>query len=248
MYSSVAGASTIRRVTEDTPTEAGAPEVGAGALAVADAPERRERLKTVYREARACSRCAQLVSARTQVVFGSGHANADLMLVGASPTTTEDEHGSPFTGAAGRLLDDLLGTIGRSRADVFVTHALKCRPPGNRDADPAELARCRSYLDAQIALVRPRVICTLGNFATRAVRGSGSVAELHGQPESVELGGRALYLVPLLHPVAALYTQSMLGTLRTDMAKLPELLARPELPQPAPEPESAPDPEVEVGD
>lgn len=232
MYSSGSTGSTIRRVTEDTPVQIGAPEGLPGASAVSDAAERRERLKTVYREARACSRCAQLVSARTQVVFGSGHANADLMFVGASPSVTEDEIGSPFIGAPGRLLDDLLGGIGLARGDVFVTHALKCRPPGNRDADPAELARCRSYLDAQIALVRPRVVCTLGNFATRAVRGSGSVSELHGRAEAVELGGRAVYLVPLLHPVAALYTQSMLGTLRADVAGLPEILARPELPQP----------------
>lgn len=166
------------------------------------------------------------------MVFGSGHANADLMLVGASPTATEDETGSPFVGAPGRLLDDLLGAIGLARGDVFVTHALKCRPPGNRDADLAEVARCRSYLDAQISLVRPRVICTLGNFATRAVRGSGSVTDLHGKAEAVELGGRAVYLVPLLHPIAALYTQSMLSTLRAGVAGLPEILARPELPQP----------------
>lgn len=182
------------------------------------------------------------------MVFGSGHANAGLMLVGASPSISEDETGTPFDGAAGRLLDDLLGSIGLSRADVFLTHALKCRPPGNRDADLSEIARCRSYFEAQISLVRPRVVCTLGNFATRAVRGSGSVAELHGRPEAVELGGCAVYLVPLLHPVAALYTQTMLSTLRSDVAALPELLARPALPQPVEEPEASAVPSGGGGD
>lgn len=159
------------------------------------------------------------------------------MLVGESPSARDDEQGSPFAGTAGRLLDDLLGTVGLARADVFLTHVLKCRPPGNRDADPAEVARCRPYLDAQVALVRPRVVCTLGNFATRALRpGGGSVTELHGRPEPVVIAGHALYLVPLFHPVAALYTRTMLDALRADVAVLPELLARPELPPPAGEP------------
>ena len=154
------------------------------------------------------------------------------MFVGDAPSAREDVTGVPLTGSPGRLLDDLLGTIGLARGDVFVTHVLKCRPPGNRDADPAEVARCRTYLEQQVALVRPRVICTLGNFATRAVRGGGaSITELHGKPERVELGGQAAYLVPLLHPVAALYTRAMLSALRADFATLPELLARPELPQ-----------------
>ncbi len=205
------------------------------------ADDRRERLKQVFLQARGCTRCAQLAAARTNVVFGAGHADAALMLVGEVPSAREDEQGVPFTGAAGKLLDDLLESIGVPREDVFVTHALKCRPPGNRDADPSEVAKCRPYLEEQVRLVRPRVICTLGNFATRALTGDAAlVTERHGRPEEVVIGGTAVYVVPLYHPAAALYTRTLLDTLRADFAALPELLARPVLPQPLREPEPAP--------
>ncbi|MBJ7471880.1 MAG: uracil-DNA glycosylase [Solirubrobacteraceae bacterium] len=227
-------------MSEDTPDETGAVAVSPGAAALGDAAARREALKQVFVESRGCTRCAQLVGGRTQVVFGAGHADASLMLVGAAPTAREDEEGTPFTGAAGKLLEDLLGSIGLARADVFVTHVLKCRPPGNRDADPSEVARCRPYLLDQIALVRPRVVCTLGNFATRALTGDPTaVTQRHGQPEVVELGGVAVYVMPLYHPAAALYTRALLDTLRDDVSRLPELLARPALPQPEPAAEAA---------
>ncbi len=233
MYSSAAAGSTIRRVSEDTPSETGALAVAVGASALPDADDRRERLKQVFLDARACTRCAQLAAARTQVVFGAGHADATLMLVGEAPTAREDEQGVPFTGAAGKLLDDLLGSIGLSREEVFITHVLKCRPPGNRDADPSELSKCRPYLLEQIKLVQPRVVCTLGSFATRALTGDATpVTQRHGQVEIAELGETAVYLVPLYHPAAALYTRALLDTLREDVARLPELLARPALPQP----------------
>ncbi len=224
-----------------------------GALAVSpdapghdDATARRERLKQVFLEARGCTKCAQLAAARQHVVFGSGHANARLMLVGEVPSAREDEQGVPFTGAAGKLLDDLLSSIGVAREDVFVTHALKCRPPGNRDADPSEVAKCRPYLEEQVRLVRPRVICTLGNFATRAVTGDATpVTQRHGRAETVEVGEAAVYVVPLYHPAAALYTRALLDTLRADFAGLPELLARPALPQPERVAESEPAPDEE---
>ena len=156
------------------------------------------------------------------------------MLVGAAPSAREDEQGVPFSGASGKLLDDLLESIGLSRADVFVTHVLKCRPPGNRDADPSEVSKCRPYLHEQVKLVQPRVVCTLGNFATRALTGDGTpVTQRHGQVEIAELGETAVHLVPLYHPAAALYTRALLDTLREDFARLPELLARPAPPQPA---------------
>lgn len=244
MYSSAAAGSTIRRVSEDTPAEPGALASGLGPPGVPDADARREALKQVFLDARGCVKCAQLAAARTQVVFGAGHADATLMLIGEAPTAREDEQGVPFTGAAGKLLDDLLGSIGLARADVFITHVLKCRPPGNRDADPSELAKCRPYLLEQVKLVQPRVVCTLGNFATRALTGDGApVTERHGQAEIVELGETAVHLVPLFHPAAALYTRSLLDTLREDFARLPELLARPALPQPVIEPAAVDEPE-----
>lgn len=184
----------------------------------------------MFHDARACTRCAQLVAARTQVVFGGGDADADLMLIGEAPGAREDEHGEPFVGASGKLLDELLASIGLTRADVFVTNALKCRPPSNRDPAPAEIERCRPYLDQQIDLVRPRVIATLGNFATRLLRADNApITELHGRPEVRTIGGRAVHLMPLFHPAAALYTRALLDTLRDDFARLGDLLALPPL-------------------
>jgi uracil-DNA glycosylase family 4 len=111
------------------------------------AAERRERLKEVYEQARSCARCPQLAEGRTTVVFGSGNADADLMFVGEAPGANEDRQGLPFVGQAGKLLDQLLGEIGLTRADVFVVNTLKCRPPGNRDPLPGELENCQEYLE-----------------------------------------------------------------------------------------------------
>lgn len=231
--------STIRRVTQRTSDEPGAELDDSGALtgdsaalrAELTAPQRREQLAGVFRAARECTACPQLAGSRTQVVFGGGNADADLMLIGEAPGAREDELGTPFVGAAGRLLDELLASVGVTRADVFITKVLKCRPPGNRDPAPTELARCRTYLDDQIALVRPRVIATLGSVATKALRpGTESIGELHGRVEVLELDGLTAQLVPLYHPAAALYTRSLLDTLRDDVARLAELLARPTVP------------------
>jgi DNA polymerase len=213
---------------------------------VTDTAERREQLKQVYLEASACTRCA-LAETRTTVVFGAGNADADLMFVGEAPGANEDKLGLPFVGQAGRLLDKLLAEIGLERGDVFIANVLKCRPPGNRDPRPQEIEACRDYLHRQVDLIEPRVICTLGNFSTKLLRGDPTgISRLHGQPEVHVLGHRAVRLYPIYHPAAALYTPSMLETLRTDFAALPELLAmgpppQPELLEPVPEiePEAA---------
>src|SRR3954470_11739994 len=131
------------------------------------ADERREELKAVFQIAKDCTRCPQLAATRTTVVFGAGNADADLMFVGEAPGANEDKQGVPFVGQAGRLLETLLGEIGLARSDVFIANVLKCRPPGNRDPLPAEIEACEGYLFQQVELIRPRVICTLGNFATK---------------------------------------------------------------------------------
>jgi uracil-DNA glycosylase len=199
------------------------------------AAERRERLKEVYEQARSCVRCPQLAEGRTTVVFGSGNADADLMFVGEAPGANEDRQGLPFVGQAGKLLDQLLGEIGLTRADVFVTNTLRCRPPGNRDPLPGELENCQEYLEAQLRLIEPRVVCTLGNFATKLLRDDPTgITRLHGRAEERRvLGARTVRLYPLYHPAAALYTPSMLDVLRADFARLPELLALPAPEQPA---------------
>src|SRR4051794_18050421 len=212
------------------------------------AEQRREELKAVYREASGCTRCPQLAATRTTVVFGSGNADAELMFVGEAPGANEDKQGVPFVGQAGRLLDTLLGEIGLTRPDVFVVNVLKCRPPGNRDPLPQEIDSCQDYLLRQLELIQPRVVCSLGNFATKLLRGDPAtgITRLHGRAEIRAIGPRTLRLYPLFHPAAALYTPAMLETLRTDFHRIPELLALE--PPPQPEPEAAepvvPEPEL----
>jgi uracil-DNA glycosylase len=200
--------------------------------------QRRDALKEVLAQARSCARCPELAATRKTVVFGAGNANADLMFVGEAPGASEDEQGLPFVGRAGQLLNTLLGEIGLAREDVFICNTLKCRPPGNRDPLPVEISNCQDYLLRQVELIQPTVICTLGNFSTKLLRGDTTgITRLHGQPEVLTLGRRAARLYPIYHPAAALYTPRMLETLREDFARLPELLAMgaPEQPLEVPE-------------
>jgi uracil-DNA glycosylase len=210
------------------------------------AAERREELKAVWRQAQACTKCPQLASARQTVVFGSGNADADLMFVGEAPGVNEDKQGLPFVGQAGRLLDTLLGEIGLQRTDTFICNVLKCRPPGNRDPLPQEIDNCQDYLFRQIELIEPRVICTLGNFSTKLLRGEPTgITRLHGREEIRRIGPRRVRLYPIYHPAAALYTPKMLEVLREDFQRLPALLALDPPEQPEPEPELViPEPEV----
>jgi uracil-DNA glycosylase len=214
---------------------------------VRTAEERREALKDVYGEARGCLNCPQLAATRTQVVFGAGNADADLMFVGEAPGANEDRMGRPFVGQAGKLLSQLLVEVGLERADVFITNVLLCRPPGNRDPHPAEIENCQGYLFRELELIEPKVVCTLGNFATKLLRGDNAgISRVHGQDEVRVIGPRAVRLYPLFHPAAALYTPRMLEILREDFARIPELLAQPAPDQPAPpapEPEAMPEPE-----
>ena len=187
-----------------------------------------------------CERCA-LAKTRTQVVFGVGSHTADLMFVGEAPGFHEDKQGIPFVGAAGQLLSNLLVEIGLSRDDVYIANVLKCRPPGNRDPLPDEIEACEGHLFRQIELIQPRVVATLGNFATKLLSGKPTgITRVHGQEQEVVLGGRSVLLYPLFHPAAALYTPRTLDVLKADFARLPDLLGRPKEPPPAPEQPPAP--------
>jgi uracil-DNA glycosylase len=192
---------------------------------VSSATERRELLKEVYEEARGCVRC-QLHQTRTTVVFGAGNADSELMFVGEAPGANEDRLGLPFVGQAGKLLDKLLAEIGMERAQVFIANVLKCRPPNNRDPLPNEIESCSDYLHRQVALIEPTMICTLGNFSTKLLRGdSTGISRLHGQEEVRTIGTRAVRLYPLFHPAAALYMPSTLEMLRADFMRIPAVLA-----------------------
>lgn len=211
----------------------------------ASAEERREGLVALFNEVKECTKCP-LYETRTKAVFGAGNADADLMFVGEAPGAEEDRSGLPFVGRAGQLLNQMLEEIGLARDDVFIANVLKSRPPGNRDPHPDEIGACEPYLWEQVRLIEPRVVCTLGNFATKLLSGSPTgITKVRGTPQVHELGGRTVFLLPLFHPAAALRTPAVKETLRADFATIPELLQRP-LPGPAPSAEEIA--EAEAGD
>ena len=200
-------------------------------------------------EVAGCTKC-RLAEGRTQVVFGVGDPSADLMFVGEAPGFHEDQQGKPFVGQAGKLLDKLLAGIGLARDQVYVANVLKCRPPGNRDPQPDEIEACEGHLFRQISMIEPKVVATLGNFATKLLSGKPTgITRVHGAEQEATLGGRSVLLYPLYHPAAALYTPAMLKVLEADFARLPELLGRTaEEPEPAPmRAPLAPEPAVQLG-
>jgi len=201
-------------------------------------------------ETAGCTRC-RLAQTRTQVVFGVGNPEADLMLVGEAPGFHEDKQGFPFVGQAGKLLDRLLEGIGLSRAAVYIANVIKCRPPGNRDPMPDEIEACESHLFRQIGLIQPEVVATLGTFATKLLSGKPTgITRFNGQEQQTSMGGREVLLYPLYHPAAALYTPAMLRVLEEDFRRIPELIGRARAPEPEPSSAqvlAAPEPAVQLG-
>ncbi len=192
-----------------------------------DATARREQLLALYSESKN-RQDPSLSDCSPNLVFGAGNADADLMFVGEAPGFHEDQQGIPFVGRAGNLLGELLEGIGMSREKVFVANVLKCRPPSNRDPQPDEIESCEPHLFRQIELIEPKVVATLGNFATKLLSGKPhGITRVHGQEQETVLGGQSVLLYPLYHPAAALYTPAMLKVLEADFARLPDLLGRP---------------------
>ena len=199
-----------------------------------------------------CTACG-LAKTRTQTVFSDGREQARLMFIGEAPGQSEDEQGVPFVGAAGQLLTDIIRKgMGLARSEVYIANVLKCRPPGNRDPAPDEIQACEGHLFRQIELIRPRVVATLGNFATKLLSGKPTgITRVHGVEQEVTLGESRVLLYPLYHPAAALYTPAMLSVLEQDFARLPELMGK-EIAPPAPlltpvVPEPAPAATVQLG-
>ncbi len=185
-------------------------------------------LEQVAAEAATCTRC-DLHRSRTQVVFGQGDPHADLMFVGEAPGFHEDRQGLPFVGPSGQLLNRLLGDIGLRREDVYICNVVQSRPPRNRDPQPEEIAACRPWLDAQIRLVDPKVVVTLGNFAAKTLlETTTGITRLRGR--SFPFQGRVL--LPTFHPAAALHAEgrrsagpSPLEAMEEDFQTLAKLLA-----------------------
>jgi DNA polymerase len=183
-------------------------------------------------EALACTRC-RLASSRTQVVFGVGDPAAELMFVGEAPGFHEDQQGEPFVGAAGQLLTRLLEEIGMTREDVYIANVLKCRPPGNRDPEPDEIDACKDYLRQQLVLIDPRVVVTLGNFATKLLlRTDAGITRLRGQ---VYPWWRGKQLIPTFHPAAALRSgEKLLAEMQKDFVLIRSALDHPPAADPMP--------------
>jgi len=177
-------------------------------------------LVDLAQEVAMCKRCP-LAQGRTRAVPGEGPENAAIMFIGEGPGFHEDQQGRPFVGAAGQFLDELLQAIGLKRDDVYITNVVKCRPPGNRDPQPDEMAACQSYLDRQIALIKPRVIVTLGRYSMARAFPNEKISAIHGKPRRV---GDIVY-VPMFHPAAALHQPSLQRAVEEDFAKLPRILA-----------------------
>ncbi len=193
-----------------------------------------ERLAALREEALACTAC-RLAETRTHVVFGVGNPEADLMFIGEAPGRNEDLQGEPFVGAAGKLLTQLLSEIGLERSDVYIANVLKCRPPGNRDPRPDEIEACKHFLRDQLDLVDPRVVVTLGNFATKLLlRTETGITRLRGRAYP---WWRGKTLIPTYHPAAALRGgERVLTAMREDFALIRRTLDAP------PEPPSIPEP------
>ncbi|MEO9294549.1 MAG: uracil-DNA glycosylase [Nitrososphaera sp.] len=174
-----------------------------------------DSLEKVAAEVMGCPLC-KLARTRKNAVPGEGQLAAKVMFVGEAPGRSEDEKGRPFVGAAGRILDEMLEKAGIPRSQVFITNVVKCRPPNNRVPEDDEVAACMPYLDRQVALIRPRIICILGRTAYSSLLGGGSITANRGKV--VEKAGQKYFLT--IHPAAAIYNKSMLSLLETDLKKL----------------------------
>ena len=178
-----------------------------------------ETLTQIAREVATCTNCA-LHHSRKKAVPGEGPAQAEIMFIGEGPGFHENEQGRPFVGAAGQFLDQLLQQAGVTRADVWIGNVVKCRPPGNRDPLPEELAACDVYLEKQIAAINPSIIVTLGRFSMNKFMPGAKISQVHGQMRKV--GNR--YVIAMFHPAAALHQASLKPAILADFGKLPELL------------------------
>jgi DNA polymerase len=194
-------------------------------------------LKTVAEEVRVCRNC-KLHASRKLAVPGEGPAGAELMFIGEGPGFHENEQGRPFVGAAGSFLEELLGSIGMRREQVYITNIVKCRPPGNRDPQPQEIEACSAYLERQIRVINPKVVVTLGRHSMARFIPNARISAIHGRAQRV--GGRTV--VAMYHPAAALHQPSLRRTIEQDFARLPALIAKAAQPTPA---ETAPPASIE---
>ena len=187
---------------------------------MATAPQKQAKLDQIKADILSSHVCPDLAKQATQLVFGSGNPAADIVFVGEAPGKNEDLQGIPFVGAAGKFLDEMLGSIHLARADVYITNIVKYRPPNNRDPMPDEKADFMPYLEQQLAVIEPKVVITLGRHSMNCFLPELQIGQVHGQPKRFK---GQVYL-PLFHPAAALYNGGLRQTLLDDFAKIPTIL------------------------
>lgn len=183
--------------------------------------EAQDTLQDIARKVRVCTDCA-LSQGRTQAVPGDGAEKAEIMFIGEAPGWYEDQQGRPFVGPAGQFLEELLGMVGLKRSQVFITNMVKCRPPGNRDPLPGEIEACRKYLDAQLRLIAPKVVVSLGRYSLARFFPGQAISKVHG---TWQREGGVVHFA-MYHPAAALHQQSLRKVIQEDMLKLPQALAQ----------------------
>ncbi len=188
-------------------------------------------IRALKDEIRGCKRCP-LWATRTNAVPGDGNIHSAIVFVGEAPGYHEDIQGRPFVGAAGKLLSELLLSIGLHRDEVYITNVVKCRPPNNRDPKREEIAACSPYLDEEIRIIAPRLIVTLGRHSTNYILSKGgfkgrSMISIHGKTYEVNLGGLNLVVMPTFHPAAALYNPRLKDLLIEDFKRIPRLVKQP---------------------
>jgi len=182
--------------------------------------DKREKLKEFYFQIKGCMEC-ELGKTRTNFVFGSGNSGAEIVFIGEAPGRNEDLQGKPFVGQAGKILDELLLSIGFNRSDVFIANVLKCRPPENRDPKLEEINICKKYLLKQIEIIDPKIICTMGKYSTQLILNTDtSITKLRGKVFRVE----NRMVLPINHPAAVLYTPSRFGILKEDFQRIKTIL------------------------
>lgn len=183
-------------------------------------PTKDEQLEEIKAEIIRNNICPELAAEATQLVFGDGNANADIVFIGEAPGKNEDLQGKPFVGAAGKFLNEMLETIGLKRDDIYITNIVKYRPPGNRDPLPQEKLAFLPFLQSQLEVIQPKVVVTLGRHSMDSLLPGLQISKVHGQPKRYK---GQVYL-PLFHPAAALYNGSMRTVLMDDFLKIPKLL------------------------
>jgi uracil-DNA glycosylase family 4 len=181
---------------------------------------KQEKLDALKQQILADKVCLGLAGTATQLVFGDGHPDADLVFIGEAPGKNEDLQGKPFVGAAGKFLNEMLETIGLKREDIYITNIVKYRPPNNRDPEASEKAEFLPYLQKQVAIIQPKLIVTLGRHSMDSLLPGLKISQVHGEPKR----HKGQVYLPLFHPAAALYNGGLRQTLLEDFGKIPAIM------------------------